>query len=281
VKNNSPLKYLLLLPLLLLFSCQNQDNPSVEPDDDDDVTMPKTQDTVAFEVFEFADSALLVETYRYSPQAIFKVNTLVPKSDNETLNNLINTALAKVIAGEETPISVTNLPQTIKIAARNVLYNYKKQDVDTADLEDMWTDYTLDNHYDTEVLLNTNNLVSLVTNHYFYSGSTHGNHYNILHTFTTDSIQLLAFDDIFLPDQEAELATLLTLKAEALGIAHEAETVSITENIAFTKQGLRFDYPPYEASFNADGEIEIVLPYGEISHLLTGRGEQLALGLID
>jgi len=274
------LKYLILLPLLLLLSCQNQDNPSVEADDDDDVTMPAAPGAVAFEVFKFADSALLVETYRYSPQAIFKVNTLVPKSDNEKLNTLINTALAKVIAGEEAPISVTNLPQTIKIAARTVLYNYKKQDVDTADLEDMWTDYTLDNHYHTEVLLNSNNLVSLVTNHYFYSGSTRGNHYNVLHTFTTDSVQQLAFNDIFLPDQEAELVTLLTLKAESLGIAHEAETVSVTENIAFTKRGLRFDYPPYEASFNADGEIEILVPYAEVSHLLTGRAERLALGII-
>lgn len=275
------MKYLLFLSLIFLFSCQNQDSPTLEPDDDDDVAMPNVQDTVAFEIYEFADSALLVEAYRYSPQAIFKVNTLVPKSDNEKLNTLINTALAKVIAGEEAPISVTNLPQTIKIAARTILYNYKKQDVDTADLEDMWTDYTLDNHFHTEVLLNSNNLVSLATNHYFYSGSTHGNHYNILHTFTTDSIQMLGFNDIFLPGKVAELETLLTLKAEALGIAHEAETVSVTENIAFTKRGLRFEYPPYEASFNADGEIEIVVPYAEVSHLLTGRGEQLALGLID
>ncbi|WP_020569462.1 RsiV family protein [Neolewinella persica] len=274
------MKYLLLLPLVFLLSCQNQDSPSVEPDDDDDVTMPVALDSVAFEVFEFADSALLVQAYRNSPQVTFQVSTLVPKSGNEQLNNLINTALAKVIAGEEAPISVTNLPQTIKIASRNVLYNYRKQDVDTADLEDMWASYSLDHHFQTEVLLNTNNLLTLATNHYFYTGGAHGNHYTILHTFSTDSVQLLTFDDIFLPGQVAELEKLLTQKAKAIGLGYQTETVPVTENIAFTKEGLLFDYPPYEIASYADGEIEIVLPYAEVSHLLTERGESLALTIV-
>jgi hypothetical protein len=280
VKKSAPLKYLLLVPLLFLLSCQNQDNPSVEPDDDDDVTMPASPNAVPFEVFEFADSAFLVQAYRNSPQAVFKVKTLVSKSGNEKLNTLINTALAKVIAGEEAPISVTNLPQTIKVASRNVLYNYKKQDVDTADLEDMWADYSLEQHYKTEALLNTSNLVTLATNHYYYSGGAHGNYYTVLHTFATDSLQLLQFDDIFLPGLEAELEALLTKKAIALDIAFQTETVPVTKNIAFTKAGLLFNYPPYEIAAYADGELEIVLPYPEVSHLLPGRGETLALGVM-
>ena len=274
------LKYLLLLPLIFLFSCQNQDSPAVEPDDDDDVTMPVAQDTVPFEVFQFADSATLVQEYQNSPQVVFCVKTLVPKSSNETLNILINTELAKVIAGEEAPISVTNLPQTIKVASRTVLYNYKKQDVDTADLKEMWSDYSLEQHYQTEALLNTDKLLTLATNHYYYAGGAHGNHYTVLHTFATDSVQLLQFEDIFLPGLAAELEALLTQKAMASGISFQTEAIPITENIAFTKEGLLFNYPPYEIASYADGEIEIVLPYAEVSHLLTERGERLAGGLM-
>jgi hypothetical protein len=102
-----------------------------------------------------------------------------------------------------------------------------------------------------------------------------------LHTFATDSVQLLQFDDIFLPGLEAELEALLTKKAMGLDIAFQTETVPVTKNVAFTKTGLLFDYPPYEIASYADGEIEVVLPYAEVSHLLTGRGEQLALELID
>lgn len=275
------MKYLLFLPLILLYSCQNEDTPSVKQDDDDDVTMPVVQNAVPLEVFEFSDSTILVQEYQNSPQAVFRVNTLVPKSANEHLNTLINTTLAKIIAGEEAPISVTNLPQTIKIAARNVLYNYKKQDVDTADLKEMWSDYSLEQHYQTEALLNNSNLLTLATNHYHYAGGAHGNYYTVLHTFAADSVQLLQFNDIFLPGLEAELEALLTKKATALDIAFQTATVPITENIAFTKEGLLFNYPPYEIGAYADGEIEIVLPYAEVSHLLTGRGERLALGLID
>lgn len=270
------MKHLLFLPLLFLFSCQNQDNPSVDPDDDDDVAIPVAQDTVPLERFAFADSALLVKNYPESPQAIFKVNTLVPKSENEQLNTLIKTELAKVIAGEEAPISVTDLPQTIKVAARNVLYNYQHQAVDTADLKDMWTDYSLENHYETETLLNTGNLLSLATFHYYYAGGAHGNHYTVLHTFATDSVQLLRFDDVFLPGQATELETLLTKKATSLEIPFQTETVPVTENIAFSREGVLFSYPPYEIASYADGEIRIILPYAEASHLLTGRGEELA-----
>lgn len=242
--------------------------------------MPIQETVVPLEAFEFADSTSLVQDYPNSPQAVFRVKTLIPTSDNEVLNKLINTELAKVIAGEEAPISVTDLVQTIKVASRTVLYDYKKQNVDTADLKEMWSDYSLEQHYQTEALLNTDHLLTLATNHYSYAGGAHGNYYTVLQTFATDSLQLLSFDDIFMPEQREALGVLLTKKAKALDIPFQTETVPVTKNIAFTKKGLLFDYPPYEIASYADGEIEIVLPYAEVSHLLTGRGEQLALGLV-
>ncbi|MEM9930986.1 MAG: DUF3298 domain-containing protein, partial [Bacteroidota bacterium] len=207
----------------------------------------------------------------------YHVNTLVVAAENEELNTLINTALAKDIAGDNAPIKVTNLPQTLRIAAREILSSYRKQDVDTSNLVNDYNDYMLELSYDTQLLLNTKGLLTLATAHYAYTGGVHGNHYTTLHSFATDSLQLLAFKDIFLPASDTTLSELLTKKADHLKIGYEPEQIPITQNVAFTEEGLLFNYPPYEIASFAEGEIEILLPYGEVSHLLTGLAESLVL----
>jgi len=144
----------------------------------------------------------------------------------------------------------------------------------------MWSAYSLSHQFQTTALLNTSDLLTLVTNHYSYAGGAHGNYYNVLHTFATDSLQLITFNDVFLTDKEAELAALLTQKVKTLDIGTFEENIPVTKNIAFTQDGLLFDYPPYEIAPYAAGEIELVLPYAEISHLMTGWGETLALGVM-
>lgn len=211
--------------------------------------------------------------------AKYVVNVLVPRSDNEALNTLINTQLAAVIAGENAPISVTDLSQTLKLAAHNVLYNYKKQSIDPAEVKEFSTSYMLENYYDSRIVLNQKGLLTLATSHYYYTGGAHGNYYTVLHSFDTDSTRLLTSEDIFLPDSEAALSALLTTKAQTMQLPVQTDSVPVTTNFAFTKEGLLFDYPPYEIASYADGEIEIILPYAEVSHLLTGKGETTAMSL--
>lgn len=125
--------------------------------------------------------------------------------------------------------------------------------------------------------MNKNGLLTLATMHYAYTGGAHGNYATSIFSFSTDSTRLLSFQEVFLPDQENALSELLTNKANTLGIPYQTETVPVTDNFGFTEEGILFNYPPYEIASYADGEIEIVLPYGEISHLMTGMAESMVL----
>ncbi len=267
------MKYLpFLLPFLFLCACQQDAPVTATPD------LPAAAvDTLSFEVFTFRDSAVLVPDFPGSPQARYAVQTFIPKSGNQALDYLIQTALGRDIAGEYAPVRVTDLPQTLRIASREILANYRKQTVDTSDLVGNFATYSLSFDHTTTLRCNTAGLLTLATTHYAYTGGAHGNYYTTLQTFVTDSVRLLTYEDVFLPDQEAVLSQLLTEKAEHLGISYDTETVPTTKNFAFTQAGLLFNYPPYEIASYAAGEIEIILPYAEVSHLMTGLAEGLVL----
>lgn len=271
------MKYLSIFPLFLLLACQNQETDPDTTTQEGNNADPVAADTLPYEFFTFTDSVLLLPGEEFSPIANYAVDVLLPRSTNEALNTLINTQLAAVIAGEDAPVSTTDLRQTLKIAARNVLYNYKKQAVDPAEVKEFPSSYMLDHDFQTRSLLNRPGLLTLATSHYSYTGGAHGYYYTVLHSFATDSTVLLNSEVVFLPGSEAALSALLTNKAEVMNLPIQTDSVPFTTNFAYTKEGILFDYPPYEIASYADGEIEIILPYAEVSHLLTGKGEMVSL----
>jgi hypothetical protein len=92
--------------------------------------------------------------------------------------------------------------------------------------------------------------------------------------------------DIILPNREEDLASRIAeglrkdwdlQSGEDLQKAGFFEnTVPVPENFFFSAGGLGFHWDPYEIAPYAMGDVELVLPYGEIGDLLSPLGKSLA-----
>ncbi|MEM6770917.1 MAG: hypothetical protein AAF597_10060, partial [Bacteroidota bacterium] len=113
--------FLPCLLLVLTFGCQNtteqqpEDPIPTAPEPEIDL-ISEDNAAVPLAAFSFADSTLLIPTDSLSPQALFEVTTVVPHGKSEALNLKIQKDLADLIVGDEAPIRVENLPQTIRNA---------------------------------------------------------------------------------------------------------------------------------------------------------------------
>ena len=271
--------------LLLLFSCgQETDSAAAVPDPPTDaeptpalISAPDA--AIPLAAFYYADSTLLLPEDSLSPQAHIEITTVVPHAPEEALNLIINKDLASLIARDEVPLEVSNLPQTLQSAAATTLYNYRRQGVDAEEVRAMPHAFMLELFYETEVLLNTDGLLSLATSHYSYSGGAHGLYYTELHSYSVQSASGLHLDKIFREGTTATLTDLITAEVDPDRLYVADEPVAPTENFALTPEGVLFDYPPYEIGPYASGEIEVLLPYSELKDLLTPEAQQLVLPL--
>lgn len=263
---------------LLFFLCACQ-NPEPEPETaventiappEENLLLPRDPTGIPLLPFTFADSSLLVPSWSSSPQGAYMVKTFAARSDDASLNNIINTALANVIAGEEAPIQTTDLRKVVVNSVKTRLLNYKKQAVDTAEMVESLLSWSLDIRYNTEVLYNANGLLTLATSYYGYTGGAHGNYYSVMHNFDLAKGAQLVYDDVLREESKAKILALLRA-AEG-----NYEDIYPTTNIALRRDGILFNFPPYEIASYADGEIEVLLPYAKIAPFLTATGEVVA-----
>lgn len=267
------------LPLLLclfLYACQDPDPAPEAPAPEEktaapipDLVQPAGPTGIPLQAINFTDSAKLVPDLALSPQATYRISTFAARSDDEAFNTVVNTALANLIAGEEAPIRTTNLRKVIVNSVKTQLLNYKKQAVDTAEISKNPEAWILDVNYNTWVLHNANGLLTLATEHDFYTGGPHGNYYTVLHNFDIIAGKQLTYEDIFQAESENQLLSLLKMAAP------EQKNIYPTKNVALTKDGLSFDYPPYEINSYVNGEIEVLLPYAKVESLLSETGRNV------
>ena len=111
----------------------------------------------------------------------------------------------------------------------------------------------------TKSIHNANGLLSLATQYYAYTGGAHGNYETVLHNIDVAEGKQLTYESLFSPETNDQLLQLLK------SAASEYENTHPTKNIALTKDGILFDYPPYEIASYAEGEIEVILPYEEVA----------------
>lgn len=270
---------------MLIFSSCNSDS-ATDPQEEDTAAQEPKPDlitapdaAVPLSSFAFADSTLLLPDYSQSPQAQFDINTVVPHAKEEALNLKINKDLASLMAGDEVPIKVDNLPQTLQSAVATTLYNYRRQAVDSSEVGEMPHAYALTLSYETEVLLNADGLLSLGTHHYSYSGGAHGNYYTALRTYATSSSSALLLADVFMAEALTKLNSLIKAKIDPDRLYAPEEPVEATENFALTEEGITFNYHPYEIGPYAAGEIEVLLSFADIKDILTPEAQKLVAAL--
>ncbi len=275
------MRFLPLFFCLSLYACQDPapspESPVAESDatsPSPDLLQPDDPSGIALQAIVFADSAQLAPQMSSSPQASYFVSSFAPHSTDESLNSVVNTTLANLIAGEEAPIRTKDLRKVIVTSVKTRLLNYKKQAVDTTEIAEMPDAWALEIRYTTEVLHNANGLLSLATQYYAYTGGAHGNYETVLHNFDVSKGKQLTYESLFSPDNNDQLLQLLK------SAASEYENIHPTKNIALTKEGILFDYPPYEIASYAEGEIEVILPYKEVEPLLTETGKAIAKRMV-
>ncbi|MEM1359262.1 MAG: DUF3298 domain-containing protein, partial [Bacteroidota bacterium] len=205
----------------------------------------------------------------------YQVKTLIPHAENAKLNRLINRTLGQSIAGDDYPMVPTNPALHLRAAARNHLLRYRKQEIDTVMLREEHAAYASQHDYETEVMLNKANLVSLAAFHYYFTGGVHGNYETTLYNFSVEPPKKLTYDDLFIPGTASAIAQLMTDYAQKTEMPVTDDITAPTKNVGLTDTAVIFNYPPYEIASYADGEQLFVLTYGELMPYLTEEAKAL------
>lgn len=217
-----------------------------------------------------ADSLALMPDQEESPMAFYEVSTFEANFENDQLNAIINTALGRAIVGEEAPMRVTDLRRTIQAFVKTRIKTYGQQEVEPALVKDMPSAYEQDHRFTTTIIHQNDRILTLATNHYYFTGGAHGNYYTVLQSFDLKEAKEVHFNDLFRPDAKDQLTEALSQWS-----AFQSDDIYPTENVGFTAEGFVFNYPPYEIGSYADGEIEIVLPYEVAKDYLSDNARSL------
>jgi hypothetical protein len=124
------------------------------------------------------------------------------------------------------------------------------------------------------VLYNSNNLLSLGYTHSFYSGGAHGNYATTTRSYNLKTLQVVALNDVLKPGYEKALDASIDKSARAymsikpqdpINSAYLVDRIPATDNFYLTGKGIVFSYPPYEIAPYAGGQVELFVPYAELS----------------
>lgn len=122
-------------------------------------------------------------------------------------------------------------------------------------------------------------LYTLSSFSYEYSGGAHGNYGTSLIVFNKQGNKL-TWNDVLQPKAEKALQPLLqkaialhlqlpvTAAVSALGLLIDGNTIPLSASFALTDKGLRLIYTPYEIAPYSAGEIDIIIPYAELSNVV-------------
>lgn len=183
-------------------------------------------------------------------------------STAERLNDSIEVALYMAANAERT----LPLPAALDSAAAQ-LFATLKNDYDQGFV--MGMSYTID--LKSEVMLQTNKLVSLQMDGYTFSGGAHGYYYTVLNTFDLATAGSLRLSDLvsdttalrplleraFVDDHEEDIPNV-TLKDLLLD---PEQPLALPLNYCIVPSGIRFIYNPYEVAPYAIGQTDITLSW--------------------
>lgn len=178
----------------------------------------------------------------------------------ERLNDSIEIALYMAVnANRELPL------QAALDSAAAQLYATMKSNIE----EDFAIGMSYTVELNSEVLLQTNKLISLQMDGYTFSGGAHGYYYTVLNTFDIATAESLRLGDLvsdttalrplleraFVGDHEEDIPNV-TLKDLLLD---PEQPLALPLNYCIVPSGIRFIYNPYEVAPYAVGQTDITL----------------------
>ncbi|MDR2096789.1 MAG: RsiV family protein [Treponema sp.] len=112
---------------------------------------------------------------------------------------------------------------------------------------------------------------------YSYTGGAHGNENDEYVILDLKELKRLSLNDLIAAGKKDGLLPLLKKALSSLdnGKDVQMDDVFVSENIFYDPQGIGFYWNEYEIASYAAGRFEVILPYTEISGMLTDKGRSL------
>ena len=128
-----------------------------------------------------------------------------------------------------------------------------------------------------QVQFNSQKFISIVLNHYQFTGGAHGNYFALGYNITTDEGKILTLKDIIREDSfdlltyECEQAILEAYKTNSLmeaGLFENELVIPEDQDFYITPTALVIQFDPYEVGPYAMGEIIAEIPFEKIKDIL-------------
>lgn len=118
-----------------------------------------------------------------------------------------------------------------------------------------------------------------------YTGGAHGNFAELYDNYDLQTGKPLVLQDIVAADQQQKFIALAEARfREVEDLAPDTPLTdryffdegvfALPDNFAFDKEGLAFQYNPYEIKAYAEGVTQFHIPYDQLKDLLTAKGQQ-------
>lgn len=155
-----------------------------------------------------------------------------------------------------------------------------QQDIE-ADSE-LFKDYKpfYENYEYTDIVFNSDNMLSLEINEYLFTGGAHGNSNYSLSSFNLQTGKQIKLDDMFYGDYRKRLNEVgekifrknfkadSTLSLYNQGFFGFENGFELNDNFDLYKGGIKFQFNPYEAGAYVLGAPEVFIPFSEIKDFI-------------
>lgn len=128
-----------------------------------------------------------------------------------------------------------------------------------------------------DIKLLNDSFLSLVLNHYEFTGGAHGNFFTMGYTFDLKSGEIITLKQIIKPESLAIIGKLCEEKiiemfeAETLydaGLFEDNLQLNFDQDFYLIHRGLVFQFDPYEIAPYSMGNIEVTIDFSEISEFI-------------
>lgn len=128
-----------------------------------------------------------------------------------------------------------------------------------------------------DIKLNSGKILSLMLNHYQFTGSAHGNYFATGFTFDLSSGELITLENIIKPNKLLELTeitaeTILEIyNSDSLseaGLFEDFLELEWDQDFFLLENSIILQFDPYEIAPYSAGDIEVEIDYERINHLL-------------
>lgn len=239
--------------------------------------------SVLFEQYNFADSLPLRPQDPTSPQASISASFLWPAAslDPDT-REFLRKAIIFGMAGDSIDPKYPDA-EALYRDMRYSFFEFYKGDMqgladDTTTIpEDMTYAYSYDRNNSIRVLWNSNNLLSLAFFDYTYTGGAHGMYFSSLNAYDLANRRRYELEDVFAEaglsglsgPLEAAFRKKYGLKPKEKLTDHLfVDIIEPTRNFCLTRNGVMFNYVPYEIGPYAAGEITLFLKWDQVKPYL-------------